>query len=66
MKNIIKSIGNGFTSLFFHNSVNDPIVRLFQTEYGKEYRMLKRLGVTVDRALALEHMNLREGGKKSC
>lgn len=53
---LIKSIANGLGSFFERDAETDPIVRLFQVEYSKEYRQLQAFGVQVDRKLALEHM----------
>lgn len=57
---ILEDIANGLSNFFVGcDDSNDPIVQLFRVEYNKEYRMLKRAGVNINRALALEHMTNR-------
>lgn len=58
MNSLIQNIANGFTS-FFTASMGreDPVVRLFQVEYAKEYNQLVDMGVEVNRQLALDHMS---------
>ena len=53
---LIKTIANGLGSFFIREVGTDPIVRLFQVEYNKEFRALQALGVQIDRKMALEHM----------
>ena len=56
MSKYTKLIGRGLLNFLSSPETNDPVVRLFQVEYNKEYRSLQASGVRIDRALALEHM----------
>ena len=56
----IKTIASGMAG-FFTKSQNDPLVRLFEVEYNREYRALKAQGVEVDRNTVLYHMKEHNG-----
>jgi hypothetical protein len=56
---IVKTLGNAVLHFMERRETNDPIVRLFEVEYNKEYRSLKANGIKVNRKIALDHMNNR-------
>ena len=54
---LLSLFANAALDFFTPKSTPDPIVRLFQVEYAKEYNQLRASGINIDRKLALEHMN---------
>lgn len=57
MTTIFTNFADAVLDFFAPKPTTDPIVRLFEIEYAKEYKMLQRGGVEIDRKLALEHIN---------
>lgn len=50
------SLAHALLDFFSPSNEPDPIVRLFQVEYAKEYNLLVKSGIEVNKSLALEHM----------
>lgn len=57
MTTLFTSFAEAILDFLSPRSTPDPMIRLFQVEYAKEYKMLVDNGVRVDRELALDHMN---------